>query len=288
MSEGGTYLCSWSLEGDLFRLWLDERPELDVTGSDFDALADELALRILEWNGDGEAVVEFPRGRPGGGGAGVLRKLRSLAYNEGFSAVNRTSSQYEGGICPHCQFGIGTRTSVPLEVTDLPKGDIAGVDRILPPGLLLSERFLALLSPEELAGVVTQPIAGTHRRRFFELIGTPVARSVGIVGAEYPEIFHQSWRCRDCARSMFVVDHPEFSASSEFLRAGAMPTPLPSVFVFDTGRRLLIGASPDRWKDLSSRKGTTGISTDNLYLIDDSVAVTAPELPMPDEFEWML
>ena len=157
MSEGGTYLCSWSLEGDQFRLWLNERPELEVIGSDFGTLANELALRILEWNGDGEAVVEFPEGRPGGGGAGTARKLRSLAYNEGVSALNRNPSQYEGGICSHCQFGIGTRTAVPLEVSGLPKGDIAGVDRIFPPSLLLSERFLALLSPEELAGVHTQP-----------------------------------------------------------------------------------------------------------------------------------
>ncbi len=89
-------------------------------------------------------------------------------------------------------------------------------------------------------------------------------------------------------RFTFVVVHPEFSPTSHFLRAGAMPVPLPPVFVFDTGRRLLIGASPDRWKDLSSRKGTSGISTDRLYVIEDDVAVVAPELPMPEEFEWIL
>ena len=288
MSEGGTYLCSWSVEEDQFRLWLDEHPDLEVTGSDFDALTDELALRIVDWNGDGEAVVEFPDGRPGRRGTGTVSELRSLAYNEGVSALNRAPSQYEGGICPHCEFGIGSRTSVPLEVNGVPKGDIAGVDRTFPPSLLLSERFLALLSPEELSGVVTQPIAGAHSRRFFELIGAPVARSVGIVGAEYPEIFHQSWQCGECMRFTFVVVHPEFSPTSHFLSAGAVPAPLPPLFVFDTGSRLLIGASPDRWKDLSSRKGTSGVSTDNLYLVEEDRAVTIPELPRPEEFEWIL
>ena len=92
----------------------------------------------------------------------------------------------EGGICPHCQFGIGNRTSVPLEVSGLPKGDIAGVDCTFPPSLLI------------------------------------------------------------------------------------------------------LGVSPERWKDLSSRKGTTGISTGNLYVIDDGVAVTAPVLSMPEQFDWIL
>ena len=288
MPEGGVYLSAWSFEGGVFRLWLEEDPSLETLAEDFDSAADALSERIGEWNGDGEAVLEFADGRPGDGGPGVLWRLRALGYNESVRAVARDASQFEDGICEHCAFGLGARTSVSLEVSSWPKGHVAGVDRTLPGALIVSEEFLDLLDGAELARVRTQPVRGPRGRSFVELVGDPVDRTVGVRGAEYPEAFLQSWRCSRCETHNFVVDHPEFGGSTMFLATVSLTLPPPSLFVFDTSSRLALAVTIARWEELAAQRAAKGFTSDDLLVIDTAIAEPSPTLSEPSEFDWIL
>lgn len=288
MSEGGTYLANWAFAGGRYRLWLRGEVTLEAVGSDFDDVADELADQVLEWCGDGEAVLEFPFGRPGSEGPGVLARLRNLGYNESVRALNRSRAQFEGGICSHCGFGIGQRTEVPLRVEGLPNADLVGVDRTLPWATLVSEDFLSALNDDERGRIRTLPVESQTSSRFFEVVGEPIARVVGVSGADYAEAFHQSWRCRECGRRMMGIQHPDYPSSSAFLSAEDLDVPTPSLFVFDEGHRLGIAMSPERWGELAGSAGTKRVSTSDLFMVADSQAEPEPALPDPESFDWVL
>lgn len=288
MPEGGTYLTTWERVKDGFRLWLDQDESVEVVSSDFDEAVDELASRVLELTGDGEAVLEFLTPRPPAGSKAVVERLRFLGYNESVAASSRLPEHYTGGLCPHCEFGVGQRTEVPLEVDRLPSADIAGVDRTLPPALIVSNRLLELLTTDSSAGIATQPIGSpTLLAGYRELIGVPIASAVGISGAAYPEAFHQSWSCSYCGRRVLTVDHPDFPVSSSFIAEDSLPDQIPEVFVFDEGSRLLIALSEDRWRSVAAA-GLKGVTTGPLFVIPDTAAELEPDLPTPEEFDWVL
>lgn len=287
MSEGATYSSDWERTSDGFRLWLQQDPSVEVVGSDFDEAADELASRLGELFGDGETVLEFLTPRPPAGTGAVVQRLRYVGYNESVRASGRLAEHYLGGLCAHCEFGIGRRTDMRLGVDRLPKADIAGVDRTLPPALVVSDALLECLATNGSTDLDTQPIeslvgsAGYH-----ELVGSALSRTVGVRGAQYPTAFHQSWLCSRCGRYVLTVDHSDFPRSSNFLAASSLPDPIPEVFVFDDGSRLLIGVTEARWRSMTG-VGLTGVVSGDLFVIHDSAA-ERPELPTPEEFDWFM
>ena len=284
MTEGGTYVCQWTWERGVSELRLVHDPSVRATGSNFDEVADELAGQI----GDGEALLEFPSGRPGKDGPGVLSSWRSLGYHESVKATNRAATHFMDGLCQHCGFGIGRRTEQELTLNAAPRGDVVGVDGTLPWALLLSERFLDALTDDEKKEIRVQPTECPGSRRFFELVGDPVGHAVGMHGAEYQEAFHQSWACRLCHRRMITLEHSDYDSRAVFLRASDLPVRPPSAFVFNEGHRLGIAISGARWGDLSRLSGMRGASTSTLHVVTDTVSDPEPGLPDPDDFDWVL
>jgi hypothetical protein len=287
--EGRTYVCRWTQQDDAYVLTLDENPNLSVVDTDFESAADELASQIVLWNGDGEAVLDFVPARPVPGAEKFTDSLLSLDYNEGVKAANRDPSLYEGGICERCQFGIGERSKIQLEIETVPKNDMARVQGLLPWTVIYSEQFLKLLSDEERGQLVMQPVsARTGTRHFFELVGGSIADHVGVRGAEYPSLFQQSWSCKTCKRRNFIVQHPDFAGTNTFLASSPLPVPLPDVFVHTGDFGLNIAVTATRWKTLVKKTGTRGISTSAIGVIADALVDARPELPEPSAFEWIL
>lgn len=289
MAEGGTYVCRWEKKRRQYVLWLEEQDDLKSEDPDFGAAADELASLIGLWNGDGEAVLEFDPPRPVAGEASLSARLVSVGYNASARVLNRSPALFEGGLCGHCQFGIGARTDVPLEIGDVPKGDVLGLERLLPHGLLLSEPFLGLLNEEERARLVLQPVVSSSKQPLMELKGESVTATVGVQAAEYPSAFLQSWSCRECSRTVFITDSERFAGTEVFLARSALPDQIPSVFAFDDGFRMCLAMTQIRWRELLGRKpGTHGVSTISIGVIPDALVELRPEVPQPDEFDWVL
>ena len=83
------------------------------------------------------------------------------------------------------------------------------------------------------------------------------------------------------------ADHPDFPAGSYFLAACSLPNPRPDVFVFDASVRLMIAVSEPAWRSITAA-GLVGVTSGDLWVIRDTAVEDEPELPCPEEFDWVL
>ena len=64
MSEGQRFACRWEKDGDLYRVWVTDRPKLSAVGQTFNQADKRLWAVIIDATGDGESVREYDPPEP--------------------------------------------------------------------------------------------------------------------------------------------------------------------------------------------------------------------------------
>jgi hypothetical protein len=208
--RSGTYLVCWEQQAGGLRAWLRDRPSLSVEAEDREEAEEELGMQIMEWNGDGEACFEWEIH-----GNAPTNEYRSLSYNDSVDVLNPREELFEQGACGRCGSGLGARNEVAAVLARSPKSDIFRLERPYPKNIYpirtcVSERFLELLSADELRkleprAVVAPPRA---RMRYHEICGTPMAEARALVGCVFLTQLAQSWKCSECGQHAFMQATP--------------------------------------------------------------------------------
>lgn len=285
MPEGGIYLCKRIYKKRQYFLTLQDNKNITSEGADLSECMEDISMQILEWNGDGEAVLElFPeQNKKGATGATVFR---TLSYNDSVDIVKGFDG-FNEGTCKLCMYGLGGRNANPLEVKWKPEGLVCGVSRIYPSTRLYSQKPIDVLSDEERATFETRPVLFDGKETgYFEAFPEVVIPYVGHKGAVYPDTFTQSWKCSECGRKEFYVELKPYSYSTTFIDAKHLAGDIPSLAFVKTSRSVAMSLRKDRWAELRESKKVKGMLSDPVVALD-AEHIEMPELNKPEKFDWI-
>ena len=287
MPEGGIYLCDWTKTKSGYSLALRSNPNLASTGPHLDHCMEDICLQIVEWNGDGESVLELfppPGGKRFPGGA-VL--FSSIAYNDDARAIDYVSL-FDGGACPICKFGLGNRSNATLDLESLPQGMACAIHACYPILMVFHHKFVDSLTAEERAMFDIRPVYVEDRESDYrELIAKKTIRTVGYRGAVYPTAFQQSFRCGECGRVKFEVVAEGFKPGCDFIDAREIDGDGSTMIVIDDGWRHILAFRLARWEQLLAKKDLGGLLSKSLVALDlDYVEV--PQLETCRDFDWVM
>jgi len=279
VAEGKIYSCNWVSEHGGFRLWLDRHPEIAGVDRSFDRAYRRLWSQICEKYGDGEAQLEFVTELPDSGllskfGGQAIVKIVGNASAEG--PLNFAQC-YTGGVCHFCGHPLGERNTTTGTYSAIPPG--AGSFTAAAFLHLFSEPFIGLLRPDERSGLRFLPVAPARKsppRKYFELVGDPIAGYVGVrnlerlIGSQCPE-------CDGRRYGYYVRDFP----IHEFVARADLPKPLPSCFAIgDTRAGLLLCMTAQRWRELAKRPERKGLIAEPIGIVEDRDLERTPKLPL--------
>ena len=287
MAEGGVYLCNWSQSNGDYRLQLRANPNLQASGRDLEQCKEDICLQVLDWNGDGEAVLElFPpeEGKRIPGGAILLARV---GYNDSARVVDY-EMLFEGGACPVCKFGIGARTGATLHLESNPKGMACSIHGCYPILLIFRKKYVDLLSDEELACVEVRPVTLDGKETdYVELIAGNTVRTVGYRGANYPARFQQSFICSECGREKFEVEADGVEYGTSFIDANDIDADPSQMIVIDDGWRQSPAFRLGRWEQLLEQAGNRSLLSDAVMVLESDY-VEHPVLEVCSEFDWVM
>lgn len=283
--RSGTYLVRWEQQAGGLRAWLRDRPSLSVEAEDREEAEEELGMQIMEWNGDGEACFEWEIH-----GNAPSNEYRSLSYNDSVDVLNPREELFEQGVCRRCGSGIGARNEVAAVLARSPKSDIFRLERPYPKNIYpirtcVSERFLELLSADELRkleprAVVAPPRA---RMRYHEICGTPMAEARALVGCVFLTQLAQSWKCSECGQHAFMQATPHKTGTVILSEQDLGPKAGDMFLICDGGSR---GPAPVfslmRWKALQQAAGKRlkGLLSGPVLVVPEARCMK--ELGLPD------
>ena len=282
--EGNTYPVKWKKQGNKFLVYLGSENSIKGSDIDFETACEELCLSICAKYSDGEAVLNFLREPPKPTGISKYANpaLVMLSWNESAEGKFWQAGLFEKGYCKACKAGVGKRTSVPLEVETLPKGEIGSFRQPMFSPVLLSKNFVSLLSDTEklLLGLQSVICEKEGRREFFEVNGKPILNQVGVKEGEYNQL--TSWECESCGHKSFSCNHPEMPDNykyTDFVCTNDLPDDIEQAFVIeDRIGRKMVCMSLKRWRQINDNKYTNGVSADRLYVLPEKQIDREPKV----------
>lgn len=286
--EGNTYAARWKKQGEKYLVFLDSDKTIKGADIDFETACGELCLAICERYGDGEAVLNLLRELPQPSGVSKYASpaLVTLGWNDEAVGEKWQEGLFEGGYCKGCRAGIGKRTTTSLKVDILPKGDIGSFYQLMFSPLLLSERFVSLLSDSEKGKLGLQEVTCTKKknRRYYEVNGLPTLKQVGVKGGKYHSL--SSWQCKSCGYKSFSCSHPEMPDNykySDFCSKSDLPDDIVESFVIEDsiGRKMLC-MPLKRWQQLSNHKNAKGVLADRIYVLPEEQIERDPSVRIED------
>jgi hypothetical protein len=271
-------------------VWVEGNANLRVEAEDFEDAEDELGGLICEKAGDGEAVMEFDPPSPVRNRTNWTPiEIVSLGYNASAELVDREQPLFSKGRCVVCRTPHGKRTKTQIRLKKIPQTDTFSVRNFLPRIQIFSESFIGLLTEQERLALEFQPIEteGKSRKRFFELVGRPQMRYVGIKGAEYnPTVSRQCPSCRNRTFLMRGLDIPMYSDIQDFLAYQDLPSPLSSVLLVGHEIETASLCMPrSRWLEIRGKSGTKGVCTSKIGIVPEERVKRNPSLPIPQEWQ---
>ena len=214
--EHSVYICSWSRTSDGYTLWVKSRPHVRAAASTYAEAEQRLIEAIQDASGAMQAVMEFDPPLPRstfeekysspeiyliGGDDRFNTDAPRWRWSETAQEIEERlcwlDAYYETPVCRKCKHTSGRRNQKPMTLTYAPsKYDGAfgsfGTDGG-PNHQLVSEEFLALLTPEEKRRLEFQPTIRKRGRKFFELVGPKGPPHVAVAGMKI-----SGWRCTKC------------------------------------------------------------------------------------------
>lgn len=184
-------------------------------------------------------------------------------------------SFYDQPVCRKCFAPTGRRNNRPVELSEVASSCDSAFGRIAPRSTItiVSDEFLGLLSEgERVALSFRQVVRKNGRRRFFELLGPSGPPLIGVT-----KLPVSGWRCAVCNRASWGY-WIEGLAISEFVARRDVPDPLPSLFTIGHPPDVQLCVTAARWAELVGRKGTRGMTSRMLGVVDDDEVVRNVEL----------
>ena len=143
---------------------------------------------------------------------------------------------------------------------------------------ILSEDFLALLSPEEKRFLELRPVKRKGSgRKFFELLGPAGPPFVAVAGLKI-----SGWHCTQC-------DHRTWGywadglAIQSFIAAPDLQPGLNGIFTVGLLPEVQLAVTAGRWKELVGKRGTRGFVSRLLGVVPQHEVIRIPELPTSEE-----
>ena len=283
--RGNTYFVCWEQKAGGLRAWLRDRPSLAIEAEDRDEAEEELGMRVMEWNGDGEACFEWEIHADT-----LSREYRSLHFNEVMRVVNARDELFERGVCQHCGRGLGPRNEVAAVLARSPRSDVFCLERpfpkdIYPTRTCVSERFLELLRAEEIERLEPRSVVAPPRvrMRYYEVCGAPIAEERALNDCAFLTQLHQSWECTACGQHAFMQDTP-YTAGTIILSEQDLGSQPGDVFICGQGGTH--GPTPvfslTRWKALQQAAGKRlkGLLSGPVLVVPEARCMK--ELDLPD------
>lgn len=299
--EHSVYICGWSQSSEGFSLWTAAEPRVRSEAPTYPLAEERLLEAIGEQGGALHAALEFDPPLPKseqelkysqpklylicGDDRFETDAPRGVAFETGEERENRLAwldTFFERPVCRRCNAASSDRSERPLRLTYAPRrfdgafGHVGG--HCATYAEILSEEFLALLSPEERERLVTRPVArkGTGRK-FYELLGPSGPEFVAVAGLPV-----SGWRCSGCDRLTWGYWLDGLSMHS-FIAASDLPRPLPGIFTVGRPPEVHLCATDDRWRELVGKSGVRGFVSHALGVVPDREVVRRPELPTYEE-----
>lgn len=279
MSTAIVQNCSWKRIRNRYKLWWNATPSVSVTGSDFEAAADDLAEEIGDKLGDFEIVLSFTPLAPQTGASDWFDpKLLALAFVKYADSDGKDPGLYEKGFCKTCGNAMGLRTALPVSINSKSNAEILAVSSS-PTIVLISEEFLELLSSLKGKRLNVRPVECKKGAKYFELLGPADARWVSFVEAKHHPI--TCWLCPACGFQCLHPKHPKFYAFGFLSR---------SDFASDSRERFIVGderggytlcVRADPWQKLLRRHNFRGVSSEPVAWVEDQILVRSPSLSPP-------
>lgn len=287
MTEGNVYLCDKKEKGKKYFLELIENRKIKSSGECLEDCKVNICMQIIDWNGDGEAVLEFIPDKHKKMKTGT-HLYTSLGYNDDINILN-INDLFVGGVCKKCLYGIGKRNDELLNLERKPTNALVGTCAkpvhnetdtfyVNPTIKIYSNKFIQLLTTDERKLFDIKPILVKGKMsEYSELIPHTTITHCGHVGAEYPTHYNESWHCSECDRSLFYVFVEPYKYNHIFLDPKTI-NDNPTVFFVNYGSSMSLAIRNDRWAELLKyRKETKGITTNPIVVLE-SKYVEYPEL----------
>jgi len=299
--EHSVYLCGWRQSPEGFSLWTTTKPRVRAEAPTYSLAEDRLLEAVREGGGAMHAVLEFDPPLPkseleskyacpelyliSGDDRFETDAPRQVAFETEEQREARLAwldSFFERPVCRKCAAPSSPRSNRPLQLTYAPRQSDGAFGHVGSDGAtnveILSEQFLALLSPEERQPLVFRLVARRGRsRKFYELLGPAGPKFVAVAGLPV-----SGWRCAGCGRLTWGYWVDGFSIHS-FVAVSDLPQPLPGVFTVGVGPEVHLCATGARWRELVGKAGVRGFVSRPLGVVSDRELVRLPELPTYEE-----
>ena len=297
MIEGGNvYICEKKIKRGKYVLTLLDNHDIISSGEDLEQCKIDIYMQIMEWNGDGEAVLEFPPEKSKKMATGI-DMYRALGYNEGVDILN-TNSPFSGGYCKKCSHELGERTDELLNLEWKPKNVLVSIDyrtrknendspRIFTQIRIYHKKFIDLLTEDEKEIFDTKLVLLKGKvSDYMELIPKKIIQACGHKGAEYSVFSLQNWRCNTCGKSQLSTYIPELYNYKYIFMDPKTISKNNAIFFLKNSLHTSLVISNDRWAELfKHKKEIKGIVTNPVVVLEEKY-VEYPKLEEPEKFEW--
>lgn len=283
MSEGKVYDCKLIEKDCVYCIELLDNPSIRSEDTDLEECKLDIYSQIMDWNGDGEAVLELlpPLSKKR---KDSIQLYSNVSSNDWIYIVKEIREQVYKDVCPVCQHDKkANRTDAFLELERKPKAPIAYAEGVYPVIEIVKESFLNLLSKEEQNLFIKRPVLFKGKEcGYYELLPKKTVNLVGYKNAEYPFGFE----CSKCNHKRFVVRVNGYDDGTYFVSKLDFANNYPSMFFVYGGFMKSLTFRNDRWKILKQhKKETRGVSSEPVFLLE-SEYIADPVLPKQDSFEW--
>lgn len=295
--EHGVYICSWSRSTDGYTLWVKSRPHVRASAPTYVEAEERLIKAIQDAGGAMQAVMEFD---PPLTKSALEEKYSSpeiylicgddrfqtdaprWRWSESSQEVDERlcwlDAFYDKPVCRKCKYTSGRRNDKPVTLTYAPSKYDGAFGRFGTDGgpnhQLLSEEFLALLTPSEKRSLAFQPTTRKRGRKFFELVGPEGPPHVAVAGIKI-----SGWRCTQCDHRTWGYWVEGMMAINSFIARSDLSTPSGDLFTVGTFPEIQLAVTARRWSELLGKKGTRGFASRQLGVAPDHEVVRCPELP---------
>jgi hypothetical protein len=296
MIEGGNvYLCDKKEKRGKFYLELQDNREIKSNGEDLEQCKVDICSQIILWNGDGEAVLEFPPDKSKKMATGI-EMYQALGYNEGVDILN-TNSPFSGGYCKKCSHELGERTDELLNLEWKPKNVLVSIDyrtrknendspRIFTQICIYHKKFIDLLTEDEKESFDTKPVLLKGKvSDYLELVPKKVIQACGHIGADYYHGILRSWKCSECKKEEFYVYTNEYGNNSRLVDSKRIRE-FKGIYFLKHSLHTSLVVRNDKWAELfKHKKEIKGIVTNPVIVLEEKY-VEYPKLEEPEKFEW--